>query len=269
MASRTWIGGGNNHADNPKDWSPRSVPQPGDQLIIASGTMEIRGDELANIGGLTVAGECTLDLTNATIAGIGIYGSENPPFTWYPPCYPEINLKGTNAFYLGVHAMGSTTVNLAENSEWIGGFSTAGGVHSPYTSSIVINGEAHATFINTGSYIAGTPGLANVINADIGGVGSFDFWYGSLEVGKVVGAGQSFVLSDSNEVLRIDQPKQFAGIVELKGADRIDLMNLAKDDSYTYQNDMLTIYSGNKVIDTLRLLTMPIRRASKRMRTAA
>jgi hypothetical protein len=42
MTTRTWIGGGNNRADNPNDWAPNGVPQPGDMLragVDGSGTV--------------------------------------------------------------------------------------------------------------------------------------------------------------------------------------------------------------------------------------
>jgi hypothetical protein len=41
--------------------------------------------------------------------------------------------------------------------------------------------------------------------------------------------------------------------VTLQGLSQIDLVGLAKADSYTYAKDMLSIYSHNRVIDTLRL----------------
>ena len=47
MTNRTWVGGGNNQASNPSDWSPTGAPQPGDTLIISSGTMDVSGKALA------------------------------------------------------------------------------------------------------------------------------------------------------------------------------------------------------------------------------
>ena len=44
----------------------------------------------------------------------------------------------------------------------------------------------------------------------------------------------------------------FPGTVDLTNGE-IDLNGLAKANSYTYQNDMLSIFSGKSVIDTLRL----------------
>jgi hypothetical protein len=47
MTNRTWIGGGNDKASNPNDWSPTGAPQPGDTLTISSGTMYVSDDNLA------------------------------------------------------------------------------------------------------------------------------------------------------------------------------------------------------------------------------
>ena len=43
MAMLTWVGGGNNRVDNPRDWSPSGVPQVGDTLQMTSGLMNING----------------------------------------------------------------------------------------------------------------------------------------------------------------------------------------------------------------------------------
>ncbi len=45
--TRAWNGGGNNDATNPHYWSPTGVPQPGDNLVITHGTMNVHGNALA------------------------------------------------------------------------------------------------------------------------------------------------------------------------------------------------------------------------------
>src|SRR3954453_5193678 len=54
MTARTWIGGGNNQADNAKDWSPGGVPQAGDTLAVfppagspQQSVMNVKGNALA------------------------------------------------------------------------------------------------------------------------------------------------------------------------------------------------------------------------------
>jgi hypothetical protein len=53
--TRTWIGGGNNKAANPNDWSPTGDPQVGDSLMMTHGTMNVSGNGLAG-DTLTVSG---------------------------------------------------------------------------------------------------------------------------------------------------------------------------------------------------------------------
>jgi hypothetical protein len=57
---------------------------------------------------------------------------------------------------------------------------------------------------------------------------------------------------DSGLLLQLDKPTAFAGSVDLTQG-TIDLVGLANADSYSFKNDILSVYSGNKVIDTLRL----------------
>jgi hypothetical protein len=46
MAS-TWIGGGDNEASNPNDWSPTGVPSNTEDAVITHGKINIRGSVLA------------------------------------------------------------------------------------------------------------------------------------------------------------------------------------------------------------------------------
>jgi hypothetical protein len=66
MTARTYIGGGNNQASNPLDWSPTGVPQPGDALEAAVGsnlTMNVSGNALAgdsfNAAGISITANLT------------------------------------------------------------------------------------------------------------------------------------------------------------------------------------------------------------------
>ncbi len=51
--SRIWIGGADNNAGNPQNWSPTGAPQPGDTLVLLDNgpfhafTLHIRGNDLA------------------------------------------------------------------------------------------------------------------------------------------------------------------------------------------------------------------------------
>ena len=67
----------------------------------------------------------------------------------------------------------------------------------------------------------------------------------AIRVGPQVGSGDAS--------LQIDAPNQFLASTELFNNGRIDLMGLATADRSTYQNDMLSIFSGNSLLDTLHL----------------
>jgi hypothetical protein len=96
--------------------------------------------------------------------------------------------------------------------------------------------------------------MQNVASIDVNvlGIGTFALEFGSLEFGKAVAAGQT-VLVGLNGTLHLDDPARFAGTVSLQGG-FVDLANMAEADSYSYSNGVLSVFAGNTVIDTLRLI---------------
>lgn len=82
MTNRTWIGGGNNEASNPKDWSPTGAPQAGDTLVMNGETnnpinvsdYNLRGNSLNVQGGAN-----TINMSNAagTIEQISSIGPDD------------------------------------------------------------------------------------------------------------------------------------------------------------------------------------------------
>lgn len=126
MATRTWIGGGNNKANNPKDWSPTGLPLPQEQLLMPGGTIRVEGDQLSAPAGLgqsrlTVTGDSTIELSRhaSTMPIIALQGTLH------------VAIKDDAAFSL-INAGGSTIVDLANNAHWFGGFNGA--------SSAIVNG---------------------------------------------------------------------------------------------------------------------------------
>ena len=80
----------------------------------------------------------------------------------------------------------------------------------------------------------------------------------SIEFGHSVSRGQSVSVSGDPGrglagTVQIDRPREFHGAVTMQPKAEVDLVGLAKADSYTFENDMLTIFNGNHVIDRLRL----------------
>jgi hypothetical protein len=255
MTARTWIGGGNNKASNAHDWSPTGAPAPGDTLSIGGGTMDIRGFVLGspNIGGLNVTGTTTFNVTNALIGSeIEINGS------YTDQTQVDINIRGIAGLRFATNPgpgdNATATVHLVGNSVWIGSFSA--GSHFG-DGGVTVTGGPRATFINVGTSIAQYTGGSSDVEVDVAGTGRFEVTAGAtLEFGKSVGAGQTVEVkrTATSGTLKIDRPSEFRGLVQLDDAGgAIDLVGLAKADSYTYQNDMLSIYAGKHVIDTLRL----------------
>ena len=255
MTARTWIGGGNDKASNPHDWSPTGVPRPSDTISMNGGTIKIHGNDLASpdIGGLAVSGDATIDVSRHAFIANAIT-IDPTPVGLGDPSHVDINVKGVDTFSLRIgDGLGSETVNLIGNARWIGGFTAE--THRG-AAPLTVNGGPHAAFVNTGTSIAEFTGLT-FLNVDVTGCGTFETLGGStLEFGKSVGAGQTVILENGlgGSTVQIDQPNKFLGAVQLDlGA--VDLVGLARADSYSYQNDILSIFGGKKILDTLRLTT--------------
>jgi hypothetical protein len=72
---RTWIGGGNNKATNPNDWSPTGDPQVGDSLMMTRGTMNVSRNDLAG-DSLTVSGG-DINTHGRTLLDLNLRGGVN------------------------------------------------------------------------------------------------------------------------------------------------------------------------------------------------
>ena len=128
-----------------------------------------------------------------------------------------------------------------------------------------INARANATLVNNGATTLSYDSDVRV-SQDVLGTGSFAVTQGaSLVFLGAVGPGQTVSVSNTTVFgsgrLIID-PNEFHGAVDLTyvpgagaGVPQIDLLGLTKADSYSYHNDMLSIWSGKSVIETLRLAT--------------
>ena len=245
----TWIGGGNNSASNPDDWTPTGAPQPGEYLSIEPGEpVNNNGGEVGrtiNISGNALAGD-----TLTVVFGIS-------PVT--------LNLSHHAQASLTMETMSGgvnqTTINLTGTDmltlNWDGTEGYPG-------ASLTVNGGPGAKLVNdqTSSFY----GTYAVINTDVLGVGSYTDGYarytpGFLEFGGSVSSGQTVTVEGAyypglgypNCTLQIDHPREFHGSVILQSSGEIDLVGLANADGYSYANDMLSIYTHHRVIDTLLL----------------
>jgi hypothetical protein len=262
--SLTWIGGGNNKASNPKDWSPDQKPVSGETLTMAvSGTMNIKGADLAG-DTLTIGGSeptDTLNLNNATIGNIGLNGFESTNIT--------MNLTGANNvnFMLdsNIDAHGSLDIIMRDNATLTGDFS----LDRWNFDTIDING---GTFINNNQDAMLSGGSTETLNCKIEGTGSFTD-VSTLTFMKPVSAGQTVnfqgeYLQGDSGVLNLADALAFKGSIVVTGetgpnpqnifdvADAtINLAGLAQSTSYSFVNDILTLFDANKIVDTLKLTT--------------
>jgi hypothetical protein len=188
----------------------------------------------------------TLDL-NLLKANVIVNLSQNSTLSITPGFIGgTINVSGRDTLTIpSSDGLGRFDINLAPGAKLSGTFATL---------SISMKGAQGSVFLNNGaSFIEGFTGYLDV---DVAGNGSITVPAGPsglplLEFFKSVGSHQSVL---DGGVVQIDSPKQFhASVTMTSASSQVDLMGLAKADSYTFKNDMLKIFSGNNVIDTLRL----------------
>lgn len=244
MAVLTWIGGGNNEASNPDDWSPPQLPAPEDTLNMSGGTINISNFNMIN-SPLDSIGNTTINLSDgSSVLAVVNKGTAT------------VNIKGTNTLELDPTSNGgAANVNLAAHSTWIGDIQVSGSVN--------IDGGPSAAFENSltngfDSFVFG--GGSATVDAKVIGAGLFSVRNGTLTFLHSVSAGQTVDMLPLNPtevgppIVNLDDPKRFAGtIVITNPASEITLAGLAAATSYGFTNDLLSIYTGGRVIDTLSL----------------
>ncbi len=263
MTDRTWTGAENNSAGNPNNWSPTGVPVPGDTLAMPGGTMNIRDNDLAGDTLVFGTGQtpATTTLTSVT-ATLNLSHQANVALDvpQYASDQVTINVKGSDT--LNVHtdypSGGLFTVNLADHATLTGAFSIV-------FSSLDMEGGPGSRLVSSGSsMIAGSSAKfdTSVVGKGTFTVSSVQSRIGQLEFGDSVSYGQNMtVIGDLGRYrisqIQIDRPDEFKGAVGLGVFGEVDLVGLTNADSYQLKNDILSIYSGCNVIDTLRLTTPP------------
>jgi hypothetical protein len=235
--TRQWIGGGNNSAGNPHDWNTASLPQPGDTLNV--GVEDFSGQRGPHY---------TLNVTGNQLTG------DQLNFLPYN-AFDTINVAGITALSFETNYGTDITVNLAKHSEWIGGF----GGHPDAT--VNING----TGVWDNNTTTGTNGTVNV-GVDVVGTGTIDAYQSHSQsqmtflYGVSVGAGQTVNVSgyelygDHGKVV-VESPLLFHAQVDMNFGE-IQLEGLYAT-SYNIKGDLLTLFAGNKVMDTLKFALQP------------
>jgi hypothetical protein len=170
--------------------------------------------------------------------------------------HETINVFGQTEMNLGIGTHGSDTVDLAAHSEWIGGFSSG-----PWG---VMNINGKGSFDNTtsamssGSADIGVP-VVGQGKFTIAGIGKMEF-ASSVSAGQTIQAGTGFASASqsTSSIVQIDKPAAFHALINLGFGGEVVLEGITRTSS-SFGNDLLTLYNGNKVVDTLRLSIPAVR----------
>jgi hypothetical protein len=225
--SNTWIGGGNNSAGNPNDWSGHIAPRPGDTLTMKSGVMNLTGNQLK--------GNTLFVAQDANLVTVNISGPTS--MTLYDG-------------YFGASA--TSVVNIARGGTWTGSVS-----NGPPNSNVIVQGAGQ--FNNTGN--TEIFGYAT-FGTDIVGVGTISAYAshgpGHIEFLHGVGAGQTVKLDTGytghfGGFVQVDAPTQFHAGVQMNEGD-LFLKGLHAT-SAAYNGSTLSLYSGERRIDTVSIKT--------------
>ena len=243
---RTWVAPHdaiNILASNPSNWSPEGAPQPGDTLDMQNGQMQIsgydlRGDPL-NLGNGWDQTRQLLELNNQATIQLNVLPNATTTVDVDGVAYVDLVANGAAInFNLNPGASVQTKSFDLENS-----------------TSQVNGGMA---FLNTGDVWVHDSSL--LVNSDLEGTGKVhvtsDSSQSSVELLKSVSTGQSFDVDGNPSALepaklKIDDPKAFDGTVNLDYAKTV-LVGLQAD-SYSFKDDLLSVYFKGTVVDTLKL----------------
>jgi len=165
-----------------------------------------------------------------------------------------VNVDGRVAAFLGQGSSGTANyaVNLHAGSTLVGRYNTS------LNGTLKVEAQAGAKFENDAN--SRNEGTLAVINADVVGAGSFTVGVapshlGFLEFGKSVTKTETVNLQGTSTggkaTLAIDHPSDFHAAVNMDWG-TIDLKSLAGG-SYSYRNDILSLFSQGKVVETLRI----------------
>ena len=250
----TWVGGPDNAASNPKDWSPNAAPQQGDTLDMSSGTINVTDNDLAGNPLTLVAPNSTqpfqdlINLANGTARLTD--GGDNFTLTTSDSVATKF-VGGNGVGFTGDIALApNTTVTMTGMANFLYGLAVAGGSSS--------------TLVNDG-----TVGLTNAtVTTNLDGTGTFNLTRyhdgpGSVTINGNVGSGLTFNLNGGagfQSSLTIDQPSTFSGQIKVPangpdgkpGQDTVHLEGLTAT-SYTLANGTLTLFNGTTTVDTLSL----------------
>ncbi len=277
MTTKLWNDGAIGALVTAGDWTPAGTPTSGDLLVMQNGegprasVATVTGHQLASVtlymaGNDPVGGSTCQPVLiardgadiNVVVTdfanGIDLTDLGHPPIS-HPgraPAFGTVDVQGHDQ--VNVSAVGEAdvfssvaTVNLADGARMTGSLAASG------NGSITVNAGNGAVFANQHS-VLGENGVVT-INANVVGSGDVSLGFLSLlTLNGSVGHGQT--LNDDGGTLLINAPDRFHGLVDFTATgasgDEVALQGLHAS-SWSYQNDMLALWSGNHQVFDLRL----------------
>ena len=243
--ARAWIGGDDNNASNPNDWSPTGVPGLGDTLTMTSGTMNICGNALLGdtltIPALSKPFTATVNLQAADVSISARQGGNTI----------DVNVSGGTSNLALNALMDTVNVTVAPDSTLIMNYNVS-------LSTLNVSGGT-IKFIGSNYF----SGFETVFNDSLVGTGSIVEYGGNaagefMEVNGPVGCGLTFDLSSYLDFiggprdvgLQIDRPNEFHGTIgSMDGF--VAFMGLHAT-SGEILNGMLKLFDGGMLVDAIR-----------------
>jgi hypothetical protein len=221
--SLRWVGGGNNLASNPADWSPAVAPKAGDTLTMGSGTIDVSGNALAG-DTLSISPGATVDIDTSKATTLKLATTE-------PSSHININVAEGSTLTLTA-VIGASELNVS------------GGTLS---------------FVGTSVFAAFT----TVLSDNIVGTGTVDLDGGNaagetMEINGSTGNGLRFDISapgPGDAGLVVEHPSEFHGTVVLQSG-YVELLGLHAT-SGELLNGVLEMFNGSKLVDTTRFVSEP------------
>jgi hypothetical protein len=230
--TRAWNGHGDNDASNSGNWSPGGVPQPGDDLVITRGTMNIRGNALAG-DALSIAtpfGAPSVEINTSAGARLDLHSSLPTGLA----THADVNVHGT--------------VTLTADIVGLAQLNISGGT---------------IRFIGSSTFI----GLNQALNGPLVGTATVNLRSAThlpekMIVNGAVAAGLAFDLASGGPPvtsLQINHPELFLGRIRIDssipppaGFGDVAFMGLHAT-SADLRNDMLLMFDGHKILDAVRI----------------
>ncbi len=215
----TWVGGGGNRAGNPADWSPALKPQPGNSLVMGSGTMSLSGHALA--------GDTLMVRPGAAVA---------------------IDTTGNATLDLATREPGETIAINADPAATLRLTADLSGAETHISGGTI-------AFIGTSTFAA----FQTVLSDNLTGTGTLQLFGGNasgeaMEVNGRVGHGLTFDISSGpigDAGLQVDQPAAFHAAVNLQAAGYLSFSGLQATRGELL-NGILKLFDGNTLVQSTR-----------------